>query len=63
MPTTEEWIAAHRAALVIARREGDKAREAACIAELEFLGAPESAAKTTAPETATKPAAQPTVQD
>lgn len=52
MPTTDEWIACNREALVAARREGDKEREAACLAELKFLGAPEKerAVKAAAPE-------------
>ena len=54
MPTTEEWIAEYRQTLAIARRDGDHAREAACLAELERLGAPEKAVKAAAPERAAK---------
>lgn len=54
MPTTEEWVSEYRRALAVARAEGDKEREKACLAELEHLGAPEKAVKAAAPERATK---------
>jgi hypothetical protein len=54
MPTTDEWIAEYRRALAVARAEGDKAREAACLAELDFLGAPETTAKAAPAERAVK---------
>lgn len=54
MPTTEEWVEANREALAIARREGDQEREAACLRELDHLGAPETTAKKAPAERATK---------